>query len=190
MIFDTYPWFVNRSISVLFSESRASGTEVLAERASHIETHFTSYVSGASVLDIGCSDGRWTAWALNAGATSVKGIDIREDSITTANATFAEHHSSEAEAPLTGYSFEKSGFADIPDSDNYDCVMLFGCLYVEAIDKAAAITNTVLFETTDPIYVGDAYYNKADFVGRFEANGFTITDHSDGYRLVLVAQKE
>jgi len=180
MIFDTYTWFVDRPES----EARASWIGMLTERASHIEAHFPTYVSGASVLDVGCSDGRWTAWALNAGATSVKGIDIEENSISVANATFAEHHSTEAEAPLTGYSFEKLDFADIPDSDNYDCVLLFGCMYLESVDKAAAITDTVLFETTESTSVG-----KADWVARFEANGFTVTDHNEGYRIVLVAQK-
>lgn len=185
MIFDTYPWFVNRPES----ESEASSTEMLTERASRIETHFPSFVNGVSVLDIGCSDGRWTAWALNAGATSVKGIDIEENLIATANATFAEHHSSEAEAPLTGYSFEVLDFVDIPPTDNYGCALLFGCVYVESIDKAAAVTDTILFETTR-ICIGGAYYDKSDFVTRLEGNGFTVTDHSDEFRFVLVAQKE
>jgi SAM-dependent methyltransferase len=199
MIFDIYPWFVNR----LISESMVSNEVILSERAANIEAHFSSIVNGVSVLDVGCCDGRWAAWALNAGATSVHGIDIESNFIASANNTFAEHHSSEAEAPLTGYTFEEKGWADISDTDSYDCVLLFGCHYVyasglEAIDKVASVTDTILFESGDYYTTAfapeegqeDIFYGKSDVISRLEANGFTVTDHSAGTRVVLVAQKE
>lgn len=177
MIFDTYPWFTDRPLS----ESGQSSYELLSMRAEYIEEHFNSHVSGGTVFDMGCADGRWSAWAIANDATSVKGVDENSSYIDSANSTFAEHHGDAT------YSFEAMSYADVPTDIIYGCVLVFGFVHIvglSAIDKATAITDKVLLDTAE-----NSTCTKEEIIARFTVNNFSTSDYSNADRILVLATR-
>jgi 2-polyprenyl-3-methyl-5-hydroxy-6-metoxy-1,4-benzoquinol methylase len=143
MYFDTRNVFLNRE-----DASIASEPEVLGPRADSIDTHFASYVSGSSILDVACCDGRWSSWALDNGATNVHGFDSKEAFVSNAPALMANYHDS------SKYSFETQTWEEFTTTSSFDIVLLFGILHVAGpvghislIQKSTTLASTILIDT-------------------------------------------
>jgi len=168
--FDSRDLFLNRE-----ELSIASHPDTLSRRAINFEV-FAPYVSGKKILDVGCCDGRWSAWMLDHGATHVHGIDISDVYINDgALAIMPNYFSADA------YSFEVADIFLFEPTTQFDAVGLFSVLYFEKpyemIRKVCSIANMVLVDiTVDTIVCKGGTLDESEMRQQFATLGYEITD--------------
>jgi protein-L-isoaspartate O-methyltransferase len=102
----SYPWRLNLRHEAIFTE-------------------YAAVYAGARVLDIASHDGRWSLAALEAGATSVIGVEARPDLVASARANLAAYGLEERAQLLTGDVFEVLA----RERPEVDVVLCLGFLY-------------------------------------------------------------
>jgi 2-polyprenyl-3-methyl-5-hydroxy-6-metoxy-1,4-benzoquinol methylase len=136
MYFDEKPEFLN-------SEIVGSTKSNLEYKLKNIEK-FKKYLRG-KVLDIGCCDGRWSAWALDNGAKFVHGIDKEISYINKSNEIFSKYFDK------SNYKFEAINWKNFKSTKKYDLIFLFGILYYndqeKLIETCSSLSDTILVDT-------------------------------------------
>ena len=167
MYFDTRPAFLNRG-----EASMTSSPELLGPRAVQYE-QYRPLLQGKTVLDVGCCDGRWSAWALDSGAISTHGIDIEPNFINGGLPLMQEYF------PEGGYSFDVVSWQDADPVMAYDVVLLFGVLYWQdpygLLKKAMGWGSTLLIDTPANITIDGADITLPSIATTLEDGGFTAT---------------
>lgn len=170
MYFDTRPLFLDRG-----QDSMTSSPKLLGPRAEQYE-QYRHLLEGKSVLDVGCCDGRWSAWAIDSGAISTHGIDINPDFIKGGLPIMQEYF------PEGGYSFDAVSWQDANAAMSYDVVLLFGILYWQdpygLLEKAMVWGNILLIDTPVDVIIENAEITLEKITGILEAGGFTVSASS------------
>lgn len=119
-------WFFEQYPRFYLTSSTAPTTARLNLRYEAIFGENRDVFAGASVLDLGSHDGRWSLAALTAGARSVTGIEARPELVKAATENLAEY----------GYGSDRVGFVagDVHEVLNTqdlkaDVVLCLGFLY-------------------------------------------------------------
>jgi hypothetical protein len=158
MFFDEIPDFIN-------SGAITSGEELLKQRLTDEISNFSSFVNGKSVLDIGCADGRWSAWALKNGASFVNGVDKEPSFINIANTIFPKYFSSEK------FNFEVQPWKTYTPNKQYDVSFLFGVVDYDdqelLIDKCFSFSNKICVIT-------GVQNSNPDFISHYNTNAHLI----------------
>lgn len=183
MYFDTRPAFLDRG-----EDSMTSSPDLLSPRAEQYE-QYRSLLDGKSVLDVGCCDGRWSAWALDSGAISVHGIDVNPDFINGGLPLMQEYF------PDGAYSFDAVSWQDADPGMSYDAVLLFGILYWQdpygLLEKAMGWGDVLLIDTPVGVVIDDADITLEDITATLEAGGFTVNatpypDNNDRFTISAI----
>lgn len=185
--FDTRGLFVDRG-----ELSITSSNELLSRRAVNFEV-FSGFVADKKILDVGCCDGRWSAWMLDHGASYVHGIDVNPTYINQGAVTIMPNY-----FPVEKFSFEVADIFSYQPSAPFDAVALFGVLYfktpMEMIAKACSIADVILVDTVvDSITVDGGQIFESDVMQKFSDLGFSVQTLSpqqpfDG-RVMFVASR-
>lgn len=185
--FDTRGLFVNRE-----ELSITSSNELLSRRAVNFDV-FAGFVANKKILDVGCCDGRWSAWMLDHGASYVYGIDVNPVYINQGAVTIMPNY-----FPANKFSFEVADIFAYQPNEPFDAVALFGVLYFETpllmIEKACAIADLVLVDTAvDSTTVDGGQIAEVEVIQKFVDLGFAVqklnpSQPFDG-RLMFVASK-
>lgn len=137
--------YFDEKIEFVDSEIVGSNYQNLKNRFYYLQK-FKNYV-GSKILDVGCCDGRWSAWALDIGAKFVHGIDKEPSYIDKANLIFEKHFKKNQ------YKFECVNWKDFSCNEKYDSIFLFGLLYYNdqenLIKKCSELSDTILVDTND-----------------------------------------
>lgn len=183
MYFDTRPAFLNRG-----EASMTSSPELLGPRAEQYE-QYRPILEGKTVLDVGCCDGRWSAWALDSGAISVHGIDAERSFINGGLPLMQEYF------PDGGYSFEVVSWQDADPTMSFDVVLLFGVLYWQnpygLLEKAMNWGSALLIDTPVNVTIDGADITLPNIAAALEGGGLTVTaisypDNPDRFTILAV----
>tara|TARA_R100001015_G_C4634818_1_gene202244 strand:+ start:7493 stop:8038 length:546 start_codon:yes stop_codon:yes gene_type:complete len=140
MYFDSKPLFVNLPIT----EAMVSAENILNEKAESFSV-FSSELNGKTVFDVGCCDGRFSAWCLDQGATHVHGLDVNSNYIAGAENIMPNYFTADK------YTFEVGDINTYTPTATYDVVILFSILYFGDVDtqieKACSMADTILIAT-------------------------------------------
>lgn len=119
MFFDDHPEFLETS-------STSANVQRLNLRHTAIIDENREVLRGARVLDIASHDGRWSFAALQAGASSVTGIEGRDYLVENANRTFTEKG-----VDPSRFTFITGDAHDVVTAGvgSFDVVMCLGFLY-------------------------------------------------------------
>jgi Methyltransferase domain len=122
----TASWFFEQFPRFYLSSSTASSTARLNLRYEAIFGENRDIFEGASVLDVGSHDGRWSLAALASGARSVTGIEARPELVKAATENLGEY----------GYGLDRVRFVtgdvhEVLSTEHFeaDVVLCLGFLY-------------------------------------------------------------
>jgi SAM-dependent methyltransferase len=179
MYFDSKPLFVNLPID----EAIVSAENILNARAEAMSV-FSAELNGKTVFDVGCCNGRFSAWCLDQGATHVHGLDIESSYITSAENIMPNYFTADK------YTFEVGDINNYTPISTYDIVTLFSILYFgnweTQIEKACSMADTILIETS-----WSEYAPQEGIINKFNSLNYTLeylgTDSEE--RVMFIAKK-
>lgn len=120
-----------------FEEVNAQTLARLQERHKRIVEANLDAISGKSVLDLACNNGRWSFAAIQAGASSVVGVEGRQDKVDEARSIF------DRLGTRSGYEFHVGDMYDwLHDnkSRQFDTVFCLG-VYYHVMDHHRLLTS-------------------------------------------------
>lgn len=158
----------NLFVDLPITEAMVSAEDILNARAESMSV-FSAELNGKTVFDVGCCNGRFSAWCLDQGATHVHGLDIESSYIASAENIMPNYFTADK------YTFEVGDINTYTPTSTYDIVTLFSILYFgdweTQIEKACSMADTILVE----IYFGEEAPQEG-ITNKFNSLNYTLED--------------